>query len=54
MITGLAALTLHRFSSAPPLTALDRIDILVPRTRRLRSTGWVRVVRAPSPPSRSR
>ncbi|MFD3997540.1 hypothetical protein [Streptomyces sp. NPDC058583] len=50
MITGLAALTLHRFSSAPPLTALDRIDILVPRTRRLRSTGWVRVVRAPDSP----
>ncbi|MDX2558877.1 hypothetical protein PV371_04340 [Streptomyces sp. TX20-6-3] len=50
MITGLAALTLHRFSSAPPLTALDRIDVLVPRTRRLRSTGWVRVVRAPDSP----
>ncbi|MFD3629918.1 hypothetical protein [Streptomyces sp. NPDC058664] len=50
MITGLAALTLHRFSAAPPLTALDRIDILVPRTRRLRSTGWVRVVRAPASP----
>ncbi|MCX4980916.1 hypothetical protein [Streptomyces sp. NBC_00572] len=50
MITGLAALTLHRFSSAPPLTALDRIDLLVPRTRRLRSTGWVRVVRAPDSP----
>ncbi|GGU86579.1 hypothetical protein GCM10010275_22860 [Streptomyces litmocidini] len=50
MITGLAALSLHRFSSAPPLTALDRIDVLVPRTRRLRSTGWVRVVRAPEPP----
>ncbi|WP_033201076.1 hypothetical protein [Streptomyces wedmorensis] len=50
MITGLAALTLHRFSSAPPLTALDRIDVLVPRTRRLRSTGWVRVVRAPEAP----
>ncbi|MFJ3782516.1 hypothetical protein [Streptomyces sp. NPDC090093] len=50
MITGLAALTLHRFSSAPPLTALERIDVLVPRTRRLRSTGWVRVVRAPEAP----
>ncbi|MFF0423551.1 hypothetical protein ACFYUJ_03950 [Streptomyces sp. NPDC004520] len=50
MITGLAALTLHRFSSAPPLTALERIDVLVPRTRRLRSTGWVRVVRAPESP----
>ncbi|MFB6530947.1 hypothetical protein [Streptomyces sp. NPDC056399] len=46
MITGLAALTLHRFSAAPPLTALERIDVLVPRTRRLRSTDWVRVVRA--------
>ncbi|MFF1506028.1 hypothetical protein [Streptomyces sp. NPDC058326] len=50
MITGLAALTLHRFASSPPLTALDRIDVLVPRTRRLRSTGWVRVVRAPESP----
>ncbi|MEU6948270.1 hypothetical protein ABZ957_24045 [Streptomyces sp. NPDC046316] len=50
MITGLAALALHRFSSAPPLTAVDRIDVLVPRTRRLRSTGWVRVVRAPESP----
>ncbi|MFD8205517.1 hypothetical protein ACFV2S_03765 [Streptomyces sp. NPDC059695] len=50
MITGLAALALHRLPSAPPLTALDRIDVLVPRTRRLRSTGWVRVVRAPESP----
>lgn len=46
MITGLAALALHRFSAAPPLSTLDRIDVLVPRTRRLRSTGEVRVVRA--------
>ncbi|QDQ11578.1 hypothetical protein [Streptomyces spectabilis] len=46
MITGLAALTLHRFSSAPPLLSLDRIDVLVPRTRRLRSTGCARLVRA--------
>ncbi|MFF8279319.1 hypothetical protein ACF05T_24890 [Streptomyces lateritius] len=46
MITGLAALALHRFTSAPPLLSLDRIDVLVPRTRRLRSTGGVRVVRA--------
>ncbi|MFE3071792.1 hypothetical protein [Streptomyces sp. NPDC059247] len=50
MITGLAALTLHGFASAPPLTALERIDVLVPRTRRLRSTGWVRVVRAAETP----
>ncbi|MFC4609630.1 hypothetical protein ACFO9E_17665 [Streptomyces maoxianensis] len=46
MVTGLAALALHRFSSAPPLLSLDRIDVLVPRTRRLRSTGCVRLVRA--------
>ncbi|MFD9910663.1 hypothetical protein [Streptomyces sp. NPDC059063] len=45
MITGLAALALHRFSSAPPLLSLDRIDVLVPRTRRLRSTGCARLVR---------
>ncbi|MEC4014872.1 hypothetical protein [Streptomyces sp. H27-D2] len=50
MITGLAALALHRFSSAPPLHALDRIDVLVPRTRRLRSTALVRLVRAPALP----
>ncbi|MGV9880882.1 hypothetical protein [Streptomyces sp. NPDC003006] len=45
IITGLAALTLHRFASAPPLLSLDRIDVLVPRTRRLRSVGFVRLVR---------
>ncbi|WBB59321.1 hypothetical protein O7599_27630 [Streptomyces sp. WMMC500] len=46
MITGLAALALHGFAAAPPLLALDRIDVLLPRTRRLRSTGLVRLVRA--------
>ncbi len=46
MVTGLAALALYRFASAPPLLALERIDVLVPRTRRLRSTGFVRIVRA--------
>ncbi|WP_208853148.1 hypothetical protein [Streptomyces albofaciens] len=46
MITGLAALALHRFSSAPPLLSLDRIEVLVPRTRRLRTSGFARVVRA--------
>lgn len=46
MITGLAALALYRFTAAPPLPALDRVDVLVPRTRRLRSAGYVRVVRA--------
>lgn len=51
LITGLAALTLHRFSSAPPLLSLDRIDVLVPRTRRLRSTGFARLVRTPALPT---
>ncbi|MEV5938342.1 hypothetical protein [Streptomyces sp. NPDC051994] len=46
IVTGLAALALHRFSSAPPLLSLDRIEILVPRSRRLRSTGCVQLVRA--------
>ncbi|WP_407564943.1 hypothetical protein [Streptomyces sp. 184] len=45
MITGLAALALHGFAAAPPLLALDRIDVLLPRTRRLRSTGLARLVR---------
>ncbi|MEE1802578.1 hypothetical protein ACIQVO_18475 [Streptomyces sp. NPDC101062] len=46
MVTGLAALSLYGFSSAPPLLALERIDVLVPRTRRLRSTGYARLIRA--------
>ncbi|MFC5720255.1 hypothetical protein ACFP1Z_08780 [Streptomyces gamaensis] len=45
MVTGPAALALHRFTSVPPLLSLDHIDVLVPRTRRLRSTGFARVVR---------
>ncbi|WP_028802656.1 hypothetical protein [Streptomyces sp. 142MFCol3.1] len=53
LITGLAALTLHGFSSAPPLPSLDRIDVLVPRLRRLRSTGCARIVRMPSLPGGS-
>ncbi|MEN8650420.1 hypothetical protein ABCR94_07205 [Streptomyces sp. 21So2-11] len=51
MITGLAALALHRFSAAPPLLSLDHIDVLVPRTRRLRSTGCARLIRAHSTPA---
>ncbi|MFC8125374.1 hypothetical protein [Streptomyces sp. NPDC057302] len=51
LVTGLAALALHRFSSAPPLLSLDRIDVLVPRTRRLRSTGFIRLVRAQALPT---
>ncbi|MER8067036.1 hypothetical protein ABTZ59_01790 [Streptomyces sp. NPDC094034] len=46
MITGLAALALYGFTSAPPLLSLERIDVLVPRTRRLRSTGCARLIRA--------
>ncbi|MCX5201205.1 hypothetical protein OG897_06990 [Streptomyces sp. NBC_00237] len=46
VITGLAALALHRFSSAPPLLGLEHLDVMVPRTRRLRSVGFVRIVRA--------
>ncbi|EFL26109.1 conserved hypothetical protein [Streptomyces himastatinicus ATCC 53653] len=56
MITGLAALALHHFSSAPPLASLDLSYVLVPRARRLRSTGFVRFVRAhplPSPQERA-
>lgn len=50
MITGLAALALHQFAAAPPLLSLDRIDVLVPRTRRLRSTGCARIVRSAALP----
>ncbi|GGZ78147.1 hypothetical protein GCM10010389_14590 [Streptomyces echinoruber] len=45
MVTGPAALALHGFGSAPPLPSLHRIDVLVPRPRRLRSTGCARVLR---------
>ncbi|MEU8622266.1 hypothetical protein [Streptomyces sp. NPDC048623] len=50
MLTGLAALSLHRFAAAPSPGMIDRVDVLVPRTRRLRSTGHVRVVRTAEPP----
>ncbi|NNN32597.1 hypothetical protein HLK59_19960 [Streptomyces sp. S3(2020)] len=51
MLTGLAALTLHGFTSAPPLMSLDKLDVLVPRLRRLRSTGCARIVRTTSLPA---
>ncbi|MBG0855240.1 hypothetical protein I2W78_26175 [Streptomyces spinoverrucosus] len=51
MITGLAALNLHGFAAVPPLLSLDRIDVLVPRLRRLRSTGCARVLRTPALPT---
>ncbi|MGC9499052.1 hypothetical protein [Streptomyces sp. WG7] len=51
MITGLAALTLHGFSATPPLPSLDVIDVLVPRLRRLRTTGCARIVRTTALPT---
>ncbi|MFE2290074.1 hypothetical protein [Streptomyces sp. NPDC059452] len=51
MVTGLAALALYGFASAPDLGSLHRIDVLVPRTRRLRSTRFVEVVRGAAPPA---
>ncbi|MTE19065.1 hypothetical protein F0L17_07965 [Streptomyces sp. TRM43335] len=50
VITGPAALALRGFSSTPPLSALDHIDVLVPSARRLRSAGFARVVRTRSLP----
>ncbi|MFE4827293.1 hypothetical protein [Streptomyces sp. NPDC056672] len=50
MITGLAALALYGFSATPGLLSLEQIDVLVPRTRRLRSTGCARLIRTHSLP----
>ncbi|MFR9674808.1 hypothetical protein [Streptomyces sp. TR06-5] len=44
LITGAAALALHGFTATPPLTALNRIDVLVPGSGGPRSTGFARVV----------
>lgn len=45
MVTGLAALALHRFSCVPPLPGLPRIDVLVGRQCRVRDAGEVAVHR---------
>ncbi|GAA1895648.1 hypothetical protein [Streptantibioticus ferralitis] len=50
MVTGLAALALHGFRAVPPLCALDQIDVLIPRQRRLRAVGDLRIRRANSLP----
>ncbi|NED87171.1 hypothetical protein G3I76_44695, partial [Streptomyces sp. SID11233] len=50
MVTGLAALSLHGFAAAPPAVSLDRIDVLVPRARRLRSVRYAHLVRTPELP----
>jgi hypothetical protein len=46
MVTGPAALALHRFRGVPPLIGLPRIDVLVGRQRRLRDAGDVAIHRA--------
>ncbi|MFF0625316.1 hypothetical protein [Streptomyces sp. NPDC004296] len=51
MVTGLAALALHGFVAAPPLLSLDRIDVLVARTRRLRPAGFAGIVRGADLPA---
>ncbi|MFF9648503.1 hypothetical protein [Streptomyces sp. NPDC014622] len=50
MLTGLAALALHGFTAAVPPGSPERIDVLVPRTRRLRSVRNVRLVRTADRP----
>ncbi|WP_344259349.1 hypothetical protein [Streptomyces sodiiphilus] len=50
VVTGPAALALHGFACAQPIGALNQVDVLVPRTRRLRSTGAARIVRTPRLP----
>jgi hypothetical protein len=46
MVTGPAALALHRFAAVPPVIGLPCIDVLVSRQRRLRGAGDVVVHRA--------
>ncbi|MBU7598983.1 hypothetical protein JGS22_015535 [Streptomyces sp. P38-E01] len=50
VLSGLAALALYGFRSAPPIAALERIEVLVPRSRRARSSGWARIVHVPRLP----
>ncbi|MDH6126646.1 hypothetical protein [Kitasatospora sp. GP82] len=45
VITGAAALALYGFASAPRLPAVTEVDVLVPRQRRLRDAGEVRIRR---------
>ncbi|MEV6164133.1 hypothetical protein AB0L71_19775 [Streptomyces sp. NPDC052052] len=50
MLTGLAALALHGLATAPPPVPSDRIDVLVPHVRRMRSVRYVHLVRTSEPP----
>ncbi|MEV7778680.1 hypothetical protein [Kitasatospora sp. NPDC088351] len=45
VITGTAALALYGFAAAPRLTAVTGVDVLVPRQRRLKDAGEVRIRR---------
>ncbi|WP_405581587.1 hypothetical protein [Streptomyces sp. NBC_01190] len=45
LVTGRAALALHRFTTVPSLPDVPAIDILVPYQRRLRDSGGVRIHR---------
>ncbi|WP_329132056.1 hypothetical protein OG552_11950 [Streptomyces sp. NBC_01476] len=45
VVTGPAALALHRFAAVPPLRGMPVIDVLVPFQRRLRDAGDVAVHR---------
>ncbi|WP_045302812.1 type IV toxin-antitoxin system AbiEi family antitoxin domain-containing protein [Saccharothrix sp. ST-888] len=45
VITGAAALALYGFASAPRLPAVTEVNVLVPRQRRLRDVGEVRIRR---------
>ncbi|MEW2618956.1 hypothetical protein [Streptomyces sp. NPDC048106] len=51
VLTGLAALALYGFSQMPAPADLEHVDVLVPRQRRLRSTGYVRVLRTSDLPA---
>ncbi|WP_441245914.1 hypothetical protein [Kitasatospora sp. McL0602] len=45
VITGTAALALYGFTSVPRLPAVTEVDVLVPRQRRLKDAGEVRIRR---------
>ncbi|AUG77465.1 hypothetical protein CFP65_2640 [Kitasatospora sp. MMS16-BH015] len=45
VITGSAALALYGFTSVPRLPAVTEVDVLVPRQRRLKDAGEVRIRR---------
>lgn len=50
VLTGAAALALYGFGSVPRPEEAGTVDVLVPRTRRLRSTGCARIVRTAALP----